>query len=455
MTNKIFQTDWLASQPIFYNELTGKVSHNINDVIDFSNFEFHPEGFNNYLNFGYSVLEQTPVKNVKFLRHSSKLIIHDDDKLEVEYLDDLAEKWMGKTSHEDDVFHSLYSSVHDWEKSVEGEIVIPTSGGYDSRLLNLMVEDKSRIRSFTFGKSDNQLDSFEVVRAQRLSEIIGTTWEHIPLGNLHLYIDKWDQLFGISKGIFGIHGIEFYKKILPKVNGNNPFLSGIIGGTWSGEVNIPEITSHLNVPLLGRSRGADSSMSLLHSDRSLLKNYYISNKHKLISLQFRVLESVRFKIILLSYLITVPNYLGFRAWSPFLVPEIALSMLTLPPKRRKKRLWQKEFFQKQGVDLESMKLPGIFRETLSHQAVEIIQLEPLNVQLLREVIKPAYVEWINRNIKPRGLLGKFMLNMYGTRTFKRALKKLGLKNISHFNKAYIAYLTLKPIEKLLKKRLCT
>ena len=66
MSQVVFKTDWLASNPIFYNEKLGKVSLNINDVIDFRNLEFHPEEFNNYLDFGYSILEQTPIKNVKF-----------------------------------------------------------------------------------------------------------------------------------------------------------------------------------------------------------------------------------------------------------------------------------------------------------------------------------------------------------------------------------------------------
>ena len=129
---KVFETDWLASQPVFYNEFTGKVSHKINEVIEFQNFEVHPEGFNNYLDFGYSILEQTPIKHVKFLRHSSRLTVQNNGKLEIEYLDDPVEKWIGKTSHEDDIFHLLYSSVRSWEKSVEGEIIIPTSGVTDA-----------------------------------------------------------------------------------------------------------------------------------------------------------------------------------------------------------------------------------------------------------------------------------------------------------------------------------
>ena len=136
-----YETDWLGSRPIFYNEVTNCASYNINDVIDYSNLEFDPEGFTNYLDFGYSVFEQTPVKHVKFLRYSSRLSVHENGYLEVEYLDDPVEQWIGKTSHEDDVLHMLEMSIQNWEKSVEGEIIIPTSGGYDSRLLNFFIKD--------------------------------------------------------------------------------------------------------------------------------------------------------------------------------------------------------------------------------------------------------------------------------------------------------------------------
>ena len=67
---KHYETDWLNTKPVFYNEKTKKVSYNINDVIDYANLEFDPEGLGNYLDFGYSVLGHTPVKGVKFLRWS-------------------------------------------------------------------------------------------------------------------------------------------------------------------------------------------------------------------------------------------------------------------------------------------------------------------------------------------------------------------------------------------------
>ena len=449
---EIFQTDWLASNPVFYHELTGQVSHNINDVIDFANFDFHPEGLNNYLEFGYSVFGQTPIKYVKFLRHSSKLTISRDNKLKIEYLNDPVEDWLGRTSSEDNVFELLSVSVHNWERSVQGEIVIPTSGGYDSRLLNFIVEDKARIRAFTYGISNKQENSFETIYAKFLCKKLGIHWEQIEIGNYHQHLDQWDSLFGISTHAHGMYQLEFYHKILSKVEGNNPLLSGIIGDAWAGSVNISEIVSPLDVLKLGYSHGikANSKMSCLSSKGELMDEYYLLHKDKLNLSNFRVVESMRFKIILLSYLIRVPKYFGFQPWSPFLISEIALSMLTLPAERRKDRLWQKEVFQKNNLNLEDMGFRVNRHNTLNHQAMRKSPLKPLDAHLLREIIDPTYVEWINRYIPARVTPWDVFWSIHKIPKVRKVVYIFNLDD--RRLKAYCAYITLKPLENLIRKR---
>lgn len=448
---KVFQTDWLASRPIFYNELTNKVSYNVNDVIDFNNLEFHPEGFNNYLDFGYSILEQTPIKNVKFLRHSSKLTVSDDGRVKIDYLDDPVEQWLGKVSCEEDVFQRLSSLVGDWEDTVKGEVVIPTSGGYDSRLLNYFIKDKKRIRSFTFGISKSQEDSSEVVYARKLSEILCTNWEQIPIGDFLLHLSEWDKLYGISTHAHGMYHLELYSKIRPKVQGGNPSLSGILGGECAGMIpSIPDIKSPSDVILLSYSQGlhADSSMSLLKGNGHLLERYYAEKKKKLELPVVREVETMRFKIILLSYLFITAEFYGFKPFAPFLCSELGLSMLTLPPERRKNRLWQKEFFQKHGIYMEDLGLKINKANQLDLNALCRHPLQPLDINLLREVIKPSYVEWINRNIKMSS--NRLTRRLLYTRKIGEALRILGLKDKTLV--AYNAYNTLKPIESLIKKR---
>jgi hypothetical protein len=458
MKRVLFETDWLASRPIFYNEKTGQASHNINHVIDYANLEFHPEGFNNYLDFGYSVLEQTMIKHVKFLRHSSRLWMDEQGVLSVEYLDDPVEQWLDYRLSEKDVINLIRERVQEWEHSIEGEIVIPTSGGNDSRLLNWCIEDKSRVRSFTYGASENQAKSSEVIYARKLSEILGTRWEQIPLGDYHQYLDDWDRLFGVSTHAHGMYHFEFYQKILPKVAGGNPLLSGIIGDAWAGNVNITPLTSCAHVKRLGYTHGmqADSTRSRLSGDSALLSNYWETQRDRLEDARLRVVEAMRFKMILLCYLRNVPEHFGFKPWSPFLDVDACMAMLNLLEERRRDRVWQKEFFRKVGLGLEAinLRLRASQQNTLNLQALRRIPVEPLDVNLLREVMEPDYVEWINHNLRKQSSdwTDRLLCRLLSVPKLEVALRRLGFRETNRQLKPYLAYIVLLPIEKLLRKR---
>jgi len=80
--------------------------------------------------------------------------------------------------------------------------------------------------------------------------------------------------------------------------------------------------------------------------------------------------------------------------------------------------------------------------------MERIPLKPLDVDLLRQIIKPAYVQWINNQITQQKLFDKFLLKMYQTPKIGGALWRLGIRD--QRLTAYAAYLTLKPLENLLK-----
>lgn len=167
---------------------------------------------------------------------------------------------------------------------------------------------------------------------------------------------------------------------------------------------------------------SNSEYSNFKGKNSIIEYFYEKNVESLKIPRYRVIQAMRFKIILLSYLFTVPQQFGFKVWSPFLDSEIALSMLTLPPSRRKNRIWQRELFQRNGLDLESMNLQRSTQNNLNYQAMCKMPVKPLDVKLLAEVVNPQYVQSINYYLQE---------------------KHLG---------AYCAYLTLKPIENAIKKR---
>ena len=210
----IIENDWLGSIPIFYNPKDNIVSTLSNFCL--KDKTIHSEGLSNFCEFGYSVFEQTMFEDVKFVRYYSKLIISDD--IAIEYKKDpvLDKSFLEKISDEKEVITLMQDYISDIESKIDGDIVLPTSGGYDSRMLNYLVKDKSRIQSFTYGISADQSKSSEVVHAKKISDIYNTKWEQIELTEFHKYIEEWAKVYGFSSHLHGMYHIEFYSNILKK-----------------------------------------------------------------------------------------------------------------------------------------------------------------------------------------------------------------------------------------------
>ena len=290
------------------------------------------------------------------------------------------------------------------------------------------------------------------MKAALLCKKLNISWEYIELGKFHRYLDEWEKLFGASTHAHGMYQMEFYDKIRQAGYSEMPVLSGIIGDLWAGSINVPPIRSTDDVYLLGYTHNAtgDCTQSLLPHDNELLQTYFEEKKEYLQDPAARVLETVRLKIILLSYLLRVPQSLGFRPWSPFLNQETALAMLNLPPNRRHHRLWQKELFQKMSIDIENLHINSSRKGHIMLNGIRQVPLKPLNTTVLKEAINPDYVDWINRTLADQSYISHLYDDLMFTPYIKEIMKKAGLKHKRI--EAYSAYLTLKPIENLLLKR---
>ncbi len=444
MTN-YWSTDWLGTNPVFFNTKTKKVSHNINDVIDIENLEFDAQGLNNYLRYSYSVFGQTPIKNVKFLLPNSALSIENGEFV-IHKKEDPADKYFGKISKEEDVLADISSAVKSWESSIKGDITIPTSGGYDSRILNLMVGDKSRIRSFTYGISRKQEESFEIVYAKKFCESQNIKWQSINLGEFNRYNDEWYDIYGVSTGTFGTYHIEFYNKIKSVLQDEQlNLLSGIVGDAWAGAINKKPINNIDDVILLGHSHGVsiDKRHFKLKSDNNLEEQFWQENKEKLQEHYYQIIQLVRFKMIFLSYLLKVPQHLGFNAWSPFVKEEICCAMMNISQERRADRLWQKEFFRKHGANVEEdSSLKAKKSNYLDLYSMYKTPLKPLDSRLLSRIVDEKYVESINKNLYS---------GFYPKRFLQYNFLSKDENKQKHLN-AYNAYTLLKPIEILLARQ---
>jgi len=453
-----FETDWLASRPVFYNLRTRRCSRRIDEVIDLTDLEFDPEGLNDYLDFGFSVFGRTPVRDVRMLRFSSRLY-SGPDGLRVEELDDPAYPWLERSTRVNEVVDLADALVNEAAAEVPGEIVVPTSGGFDSRFIDVLLHDRPRVRAFTYGVSGDQARSAEAVKAAELCRRLGLSWELIPLGDFHRYFDEWDELFGVSAHAHGMYHIEFYRQIVAKVSRGSLLLTGASGEWFSGddpEVRVVETLRGpedlLEVFRYGRMC-ADSRQSWFRSEQLGLQQLLAEQPRIRTEMLPRVVTVVRLRTTLLSYLQTVPESLGLVPRAPFLDIRLAMRMLTLPAELRHERRWEREYFASQGVDLEAAALPGDYRNVLNSTAMRRRPLRPLDVGLLCEIVRPEYVRWVNRTVGPLGLPHEAVTRLAWQPGFRRAVKQLRRMGVTDRRaEAYGAYLTLRPLESLLRRR---
>ncbi|MDR1740848.1 MAG: hypothetical protein LBR38_03245 [Synergistaceae bacterium] len=357
----------------------------------------------------------------------------------------------------------IRSKVQAWERGLDSgaPIVIPTSGGYDSRILNWMVSDKSRIRSFTYGDTTPQSESTEVLYARELARRLGTKWEQVELDDFLTYIDRWHEMFGVSTHTHGMYHMEFYTKIRERLspefsNTHLPLLSGIIGDIWAGMI-LPEIPDPSRLVALGYTHGlcADHRRALpRHPESEARLEWWEKKKAKLADPRVRVLEANRMKNILLCYLLRVPKSMNYAPYGPLAEMDAALAMLKLPFERRKGRVWQVEFFERHGIFVNRDVPTRRLEKNSDLSAWRKHPQPPLNVSILREFIEPSYVEWVNKYVHSTPW-DSFQVALRHIRGYGRLLKTLaGTDEVPGrpMVQAHCAYLTLLPLQKLLLRR---
>ena len=210
----------------------------------------------------------------------------------------------------------------------------------------------------------------------------------MPLGDFHDFLPDWHRLMGLSCHAHGMYQMEFYTGLAAR-SAPGPLLSGIVGDAWAGSLAFPrpetpeqflELTLHrgsragsavLRVPALSEARSTafETAQTCLADPRQ------------------RVLAAIRNKAMLLRYLFEVPRRLGYRPWSPFLDPKLAMGMLSLPAGRRQDRRWQRELINRLGLRLPLGGLRGSRRNTLDLQGLVRRPLTPLDPSRLGDRLR--------------------------------------------------------------------
>jgi hypothetical protein len=445
----IIENDWLGSIPIFYNPKENIISTLSNLCL--KDKTINNEGLSNFCEFGYSVFEQTMFKDVKFMRYYSKLILLDG--VEIEYKKDpvLDKSFLEKTSSVDEVISLMQEYISDVESKIDGDIVLPTSGGYDSRILNYFVKDKKRIRAFTYGISKDQSQSSEVVHAKKISDIFSTKWEQIELKEFHSYMDKWVEVYGFSTHLHGMYHIEFYIKILEEYNISKvSFLSGIIGDAWAELGKFEYIEKYQDIINLGYTHGMNLDLRyLIKSSKDIhKKRYFEEHKNHLVNDKIKSIFAMRTKLMLISYLTQIPEYFGMPVWTPFLNFDVVKNTLSISDEKRKNRIWQRDFFKKINLNLEDMNLKSTKGNKLDYEIAQHAKLEEIDIELMGEYIDERRLNEINKILSSLTSFEKIKNQLLYVRKVGGVLRRLGFKN--NFLNALYEYYVIKAIEKGLK-----
>lgn len=349
--------DSLNLNPMFVNRRTGAFSRKISDLYSKPNRKLSRAGIISYMSFGYSAFGLTPIEDVFFIQPNKTISI---DTLENGSIDDPWLERATEVSNPERIFENIKEWVNKWEESFDGEIVLPLSGGYDSRLLLWAINDKKRVRAFTYGLNSNKENSEDVVIAQNLASRMGVNWQQIKLGDYHQHLTTWNEIYDVSVHAHGMYQIAFYEQIKAKVSPRAQVLSGVIGDLWAGSIEVPEIKKPGDLIHLGLSRGMEATQLLkshpvkgqtLLNEIPELIDFYSESETYLSCPKFRVLSLIRTKMQLLRYLVEVPEYLGLETHSPFLSQEIGFQMLRLDESHRHNRNWQTKFFESEKLSL--------------------------------------------------------------------------------------------------------
>lgn len=406
----IIENDWLWSIPIFFNKQQ-KIISTLSLKIIYSNFEYDINAVSDYFKAWYCLYGNTLIKWIKFLRFYSKIVLNGKELNVFEKDDDCfgilsKNKWKLTPKV---VLNKLKIYINNMVHE-QKNVIIPTSWWFDSRLLNNMVDDKKKIKSFSYWISKDPYKSFETVYAKKLSEKLKTDFKVIDLNEYYdeKYLKSFFKLFWISTHLHWMYHIEFYKKIFSSIDKNESLvLSGIVWDVWSWKVEIWPIKSTNDIKELYYSHGLCIEENIIskNTDNKYCEEFFNKYYNQLENEEMRIIYLIRTKLILLSYLMIIPEYLWVITETPFLNKEVSLDILSLPSEERKWRNWQKKYFKSEWIYFEETNIKTDISNSLDQITLSKTKNE-LTLKNIPKFIDQKFIEKTNINLKDRSIENK-------------------------------------------------
>jgi len=184
----------------------------------------------------------------------------------------------------------------------------------------------------------------------------------------------------------------------------------------------------------------------MDTNRGDWKKFFNVHREALESDKYKSIFTVRFKIILISYLLQIPEYFGIPSWSPFLNLNVVAKILSLPDSERANRLWQKKYFSN-SMDINNIRLRYSTSNTLDFDIAQKHDFSSIIHSPFTGIIKEKRIEYINNTLRKTGWVNNSINSMLTTRYLRGVLRRVGLKN--RYLIALKEYFVIKAIEKSL------
>ncbi len=365
-------------------------SHSKNLALELQTGDINPDGAAAFMMHGFSALGTTPAATVNLRSKVTDNVVRDMN---------LVEK---RPIAVREVIHHIRDLVQAWELAQTGEIIVPLSAGYDSRLLLWALRDKSRVVAASYGISPNQSKSFEVATAKAVAHRLGVKHITINLNSVHTHVMRWYSVFGVSTHLHGMYHFEFYRKLRSNLPNASSVLSGVFGDVWSGKVRVPELKTPNDLLSLSLSHGIAIPRNAFHPKlqsrtRTLLEEGFAGSGLQTLSPKERIVALWLVKSVLLRYLIEVPNSVGFSAWSPFLNTGVVQSLLRLRDDDWVDRRWQTGFFESVGLNISPS---GDMRNTLDFIAHRTQPGPRISAELFEGLVNRKHIDDLNCTLFP-------------------------------------------------------
>ena len=393
------KTDWINSKPVFYNTKTLKTSDNMLSVWDGG---FDNEGLYDFLTFGYQVFEQTALKDVKKLRHSSEI---KDGKI-IEYPDPI-EKYIGKVSSVDESLSTLETHILRFELSHKSKMAILLSGGYDSRFLAHFIKHKWYLDAYTCDVSIGNKYSAEMIRAKEVCKRLGIRHYALDVKNYYSGSKEVFDNFGLEVNAGAAIALEMPRLL----NHNGIILHGSVGDWWrTQKVKINPPKDYLDFSSLFFTHGVSIPKEFIKvkTNHENKQQEYETNIKRLREDElFRIVYSRRGRIGVASMgMRGIEKY--SKAYTPFYDIDVAMSQLNLPTKDRWGS-WAKDYFKKVGLDVDDIRYSHDWNQDLrvAYNSLD----SSLDVKKLSSIVDKNRLEWINAQLSrikklPVPMIGK-------------------------------------------------